>query len=240
MQMRLDKFISEGAGISRAQARKLIIKGCVTVDGVTAKKIDAQTSQEQEVKINGDSVFYEEFVYIMLNKPLGVVSASKDKNDVTVTDLVAKDFPKRELFPAGRLDKQSEGFVLITDDGKFAHDILSPKHHVPKTYIVTLDAPVTPLVIEAFEKGVELADGQVMKCAEIKILENDTTAQIILHQGVYHQIKRMLGVFDIGVNTLYRTTIGNLSMPADLASGKYIKLTKKQVEMIAPSMFTEN
>ena len=241
MQTRLDKFISESMAISRADAKKLVSKSAVTVNGTIVKKSDIKIDTDtDEVKANGKTLTSEQFVYIMLNKPVGVVSASTDKNDVTVIDLVKDDFPRRNLFPAGRLDKTSTGFVLITDDGQFAHDILSPKHHVPKTYIVTVDNPVTDEVVQAFEDGVTLADGQLMKPATIIPNENRYTAKIILHQGVYHQIKRMLGVFDIGVNTLHRTHIGSLELPADLQPGEYVKLTKEQLLQITNNMFTKS
>jgi len=240
MQYRLDKLVCELAGVSRTDAKKLITKSLVKVNGEIVKKIDFKADTSDEIVINGKSYAHEEFVYIMLNKPRGVVSASSDKNDVTVIDMVKSDFPRRNLFPAGRLDKTSTGFVLITDDGNFAHDILSPKHHVPKTYIVTVDSPVTAEVVAAFENGVTLADGTLLKSATIKPYDDGYTAEIILHQGVYHQIKRMLGVFDIGVNTLHRTAIGGLEMPQDLAPGEFIKLSKSQVAEIAGDMFTEN
>ena len=241
MQTRLDKFISEAMAISRADAKKLISKSAVTVNGTVVKKSDIKVDTDtDEIKANGKSLTHEQFVYIMLNKPMGVVSASTDKNDVTVIDLVKDEFPRRNLFPAGRLDKTSTGFVLITDDGRFAHDILSPKHHVPKRYIVTVDNPVTQQVVQAFEDGVTLADGQLMKSATIIPSEDGYTAEIILHQGVYHQIKRMLGVFDIGVNTLHRTAIGQLELPDNLAPGEYVKLTADQLELITADMFTEN
>lgn len=241
MQTRLDKFISEAMAVSRADAKKLISKSQVTVNGTIIKKTDIKIDTDTDtVKANGKTLTHEQFVYIMLNKPVGVVSASSDKNDVTVIDLVKDDFPRRNLFPAGRLDKTSTGFVLITDDGAFAHDILSPKHHVPKTYIVTVDSPVTDRVVQAFENGVTLADGQLMKSATIIPYGDRLTAKIILHQGVYHQIKRMLGVFDIGVNTLHRTHIGSLELPADLQPGEYVKLTKNQLLQITNNMFTEN
>ena len=241
MQTRLDKFISEAMAVSRADAKKLISKSAVTVNGQVVKKSDAKVDTDtDQIKANGKLLTREDFVYIMLNKPVGVVSASTDKNDVTVIDLVKDEFPRRNLFPAGRLDKTSTGFVLITDDGQFAHDILSPKHHVPKTYIVTVDSPVTETVVKAFEEGVTLADGQLMKSATIIPYEDGYTARIILHQGVYHQIKRMLGVFDIGVNTLHRTTIGQLELPEDLAAGEYIKLSESDLKKITNNMFTEN
>ena len=240
MQYRLDKLVCEVAGVSRTDAKKLITKGLVKINGRVVKKADRKAEDTDDIVINGKSYSHEKFVYIMLNKPRGVVSASADKNDTTVIDLVAADFPRRNLFPAGRLDKTSTGFVLITDDGNFAHDILSPKHHVPKRYTVTVDSPVTDRVVKGFEKGVTLADGTLLKSAEIFPSEDGLTAEIILHQGVYHQIKRMLGVFDIGVNTLHRTAIGSLEMPQDLQPGEYIKLDKKQVEKIAVGLFTEN
>ncbi|MBQ8604097.1 MAG: rRNA pseudouridine synthase [Oscillospiraceae bacterium] len=240
MQYRLDRLVCEVSGVSRADAKKLISKGLVKINGEIIRKADRKADDTDDIVINGRSYTHEKYVYIMLNKPEGVVSATGDKNDVTVVDLVKDDFPRRNLFPAGRLDKTSTGFVLITDDGSFAHDILSPKHHVPKTYIVTVDNPVTDRVVKAFEEGVTLADGTLLKSAEIIPSDDGLTATIILHQGVYHQIKRMLGVFDIGVNTLHRTAIGGLEMPADLVPGEYVKLTKQQVEMIAGVMLTEN
>lgn len=241
MQTRLDRLISESLAISRRDAKKLISSSKVSVNGVLAKKGDIKIESERDiVKVNNKSISSEKFVYIMLNKPQGVVSASSDKNDVTVIDLVKNDFPRRNLFPAGRLDKTSTGFVLITDDGQFAHDILSPKHHVPKTYIVTVDKQITEDVVEEFKNGVRLKDGQLMKSAEIIPEKDGFTATIILHQGVYHQIKRMLGVFGIGVNTLHRLAIGNLYLPADLEPGEYLKLTRNQVEQITKSKLTEN
>ncbi len=240
MQYRLDRLVCEVSGVSRADAKKLITKGLVKINGEIIRKSDRKAEDIDDIVINGRSYTHEKYVYIMLNKPQGVVSATGDKNDVTVIDLVKNDFPRRNLFPAGRLDKTSTGFVLITDDGNFAHDILSPKHHVPKTYIVTVDSPVTDQVVKGFSEGVTLADGTLLKSAEIIPSDDGYTAQIILHQGVYHQIKRMLGVFDIGVNTLHRTAIGGLEMPESLQPGEYVKLTKQQVELIADSLLTEN
>ena len=236
MQTRLDKLISESMAVSRRDAKKFLSKGAVTVNGVSVRKGDTKVDTDNDdIKVNGKNVVSEKFVYIMLNKPMGVVSASTDKNDVTVVDMVKDDFPRRNLFPAGRLDKTSTGFVLITDDGQFAHDILSPKHHVPKTYIVTVDKPITAEVVKGFEEGVTLADGQVLKSATIIPHGDRYTATIILHQGVYHQIKRMLGVFSIGVNTLHRTAIGSLSLPCDLQPGEYVKLDDSQLAQITKS-----
>lgn len=144
--MRLDKYLSERLGIPRGESRKLAAKGRVTVNGVLTKKADTQIEETTaEVAVDGRLLAgaYQKYVYLMLNKPEGVVSAAQDKRDTTVVDLVKDAFPRRQLFPAGRLDKTSTGFVLLTDDGTLAHDILAPGRHVPKQYLVTLDTPLT-------------------------------------------------------------------------------------------------
>ena len=132
--MRLDKYLAETAQCTRSEAKALLAKGRVTVNGAVCKKGDTQLKAADAVAVDGRALDYQQFVYLMLNKPEGVVSASTDKRDTTVVDLVGDAYPRRELFPAGRLDKTSTGFVLLTDDGGFAHDILAPKRHVSKTY----------------------------------------------------------------------------------------------------------
>ena len=206
--MRLDKYLAERTGMTRSESRKAVTKGRVSIDGAVCRKADTQLD-ENTAAVALDSVplagAYRKFVYIMLNKPEGVVSASRDKKDTTVVDLVAADFPRRELFPAGRLDKTSTGFVLLTDDGALAHDILSPAHHVEKQYVVTLDTPLT---------------------------DDGLTVQVTLRQGVYHQIKRMFGVFDAGVNALHRESIGGVALDPALAPGQWRELTAEEVERL--------
>ena len=141
--MRLDKYLAETAQCTRSEAKTLLQKGRVTVNGAVCKKGDTQLKDSDNVAVDSQPLAYQQFVYLMLNKPEGVVSASTDKRDTTVVDLIGDAYPRRELFPAGRLDKTSTGFVLLTDDGGFAHDILAPKRHVSKTYTVTLDTPLT-------------------------------------------------------------------------------------------------
>ena len=232
MLMRLDKFLSDSMEISRQDAKKLLSKGQVMVDGAVAKKGDIKIKDDTVVTVNGKKVEYTEFVYIMLNKPIGVVSATDDKNDVTVVDLVKKDYPKRNLFPAGRLDKTSTGFVLLTDDGVFAHDILAPKKHVSKEYIVTLDAPINDEIIQQFNSGVTLADGTLLKSAVLEATDDPLVVKVVLKQGVYHQIKRMFGVFDIGVNGLHRTHIGGVELDKNLTGGQYRPLTNEELAKI--------
>ena len=137
--MRLDKYLAETAQCTRSEAKALLSKGRVQVNGAVCKKGDTQLRETDTVAVDGKALNYQQFVYLMLNKPEGVVSASTDKRDTTVVDLVGDAYPRRQLFPAGRLDKTSTGFVLLTDDGTFAHDILAPKRHVSKTYTVVLD-----------------------------------------------------------------------------------------------------
>lgn len=231
--MRLDRFVSEGLGVTRSQAKALIQKGRVQVEGAVCKKADTQVGENSAVTADGQSLGKQEPVYLMLNKPLGVVSASTDARDTTVVDLVGDAFPRRTLFPAGRLDKTSTGFVLLTDDGVFAHDILSPRHHVSKTYSVLLDTPVTQEMIRGFETGVTLADGQLMRSAQlIADPQEPCRCTVVLHQGVYHQIKRMFGVFDAGVNELHRLAIGGLRLDETLAPGQWRQLTRDEIRTL--------
>ena len=237
MLIRLDKYISDAAQVSRQDAKKFLSKGMVAVDGKIVKKGDAKVDDAVNVvTVNGKPLQYQKFVYIMLNKPKGVVSATDDKNDVTVTDLVKKDYPKRNLFPAGRLDKTSTGFVLLTDDGEFAHDILAPKKHVSKEYIVTLDAPINDGIIEQFNSGVTLADGTLLKSAVLEKTDEPMVVKVVLKQGVYHQIKRMFGVFDIGVNELHRSHIGGVKLDDSLGDGEYRELTAAELEEISSAI----
>lgn len=169
----------------------------------------------------------------MVNKPAGVLSASRDPHQQTVVDLVRDRYPRRELFPAGRLDKDSTGFVLLTDDGALAHALLSPRHHVEKTYKVTLDLPADEKMQRGFADGVTLADGERMLPARLKIeAENPTCVTVVLHQGVYHQIKRMFGVFGAGVCTLHRSAIGPVRLDPQLAPGQSRPLTEQELKSL--------
>ena len=234
--MRLDKYLAERTGMTRSESRKAVTKGRVMVGGMVCRKADTQLDEHTaEVALDGTPLAgaYQAFVYIMLNKPEGVVSASRDKRDTTVVDLVAADFPRRELFPAGRLDKTSTGFVLLTDDGGFAHDILSPRHHVSKTYTVTIDTPLTQEMRTGFAAGVTLADGTALSPAEVTALSPDgCTVRVVLRQGVYHQIKRMFGVYGAGVNALHREAIGGLALDAQLTPGQWRELSDEEVAKI--------
>ena len=231
--MRLDNYLAETAQCTRSEAKALLSKGRVQVNGAVCKKGDTQLRETDTVAVDGKALNYQQFVYLMLNKPEGVVSASTDKRDTTVVDLVGDAYPRRQLFPAGRLDKTSTGFVLLTDDGALAHDILSPAHHVEKQYVVTLDTPLTDAMRRGFAAGVTLTDGETMAPAGVEPLTGDgLTVQVTLRQGVYHQIKRMFGVFDAGVNALHRESIGGVALDPALAPGQWRELTAEEVERL--------
>ena len=231
--MRLDKYLAETAQCTRSEAKSLLAKGRVQVNGTVCKKGDTQLKAGDAVAVDGQPLQYQQYVYIMLNKPEGVVSASTDKRDTTVVDLVGDAYPRRQLFPAGRLDKTSTGFVLLTDDGAFAHDILAPGRHVSKQYLVTLDTPLTGAMTAGFAAGVTLADGQTLAPAEVGPAGPDPcVVRVVLHQGVYHQIKRMFGVFGAGVNGLHREAIGPVALDPALAPGQWRELTGEEVSAL--------
>ena len=231
--MRLDKYLAETTQCTRSEAKALLAKGRVTVNGAVCRKGDTQLKEADAVAVDGKALAYRQFVYLMLNKPEGVVSASADKRDTTVVDLVGDAYPRRELFPAGRLDKTSTGFVLLTDDGALAHDILAPAHHVEKQYLVTLDTPLTEEMRRGFAAGVTLADGQTLAPAAADPAGDDPCAvRVTLRQGVYHQIKRMFGVYNAGVNALHRESIGGVALDAALNPGDWRELTDAEVERL--------
>lgn len=231
---RLDKIIGNSSGISRSELKKLAKKGAVRLNGETvfdlSVKADAQSSK---IELNGEVINTEKFIYIMQNKPVGVVSASNDKNDVTVISILPDCLKKKGLFPAGRLDKDTTGFVLITNDGGFAHRILSPSNHVPKTYIAKLDGACTDNEISVLEKGMELKDGTVFRPASVKTLNPEKTlAEVIICEGKYHQIKRMFKAVGLEVTELKRIKIGGLSLDPKLSEGSSREIGADELKLI--------
>ena len=232
--MRLDKYLAEAAQVTRSESREMIRAGRVRVNGAVCSRPEQQVSEMDAIQLDGRGRPRQAFVYLMLNKPAGVVSASADRRDTTVVDLIGGAYPRRELFPAGRLDKASTGFVLLTDDGAFAHDILAPRRHVPKTYRVTIDTPLTDEMAAGFAAGVTLADGLKLSPAQVTPLSDDgRTVRVVLRQGVYHQIKRMFGVYSAGVDALHREAIGGVWLDQALAPGAWRELTEEEVAAIA-------
>ena len=174
---------------------------------------------------------YKKYIYIIMNKPTGVLSASEDKNRKTVVDLVPENLKRNGLFPVGRLDKDTTGLLIITDDGEFAHNVISPKKMVNKTYIAELDGEVTEEMCDVFAKGVILADSTQCRPAVLKNLGN-CKAEITIYEGKYHQIKRMFGTVGLGVNGLHRKSLGGLNLPDDLAEGECRALNNDQLKSV--------
>lgn len=229
---RLDKVISTALGLTRSQAKDLVKSGEVAVAGQVVKS-SALKVEPDTVTVSGKSVSYKEHIYLVLNKPQGVVSATEDTRDTTVLDLVPEELFRQGLFPAGRLDKDTTGFVLLTDDGDFAHSILSPRHHVSKTYFVTLDKPVDESLVAKFEQGVELYDGTVCLSAELSIDTSDAThCTVVLHEGRYHQIKRMFASFGYTVVALHRHAMGSLELDPTLAPGECRELRQEELNLL--------
>jgi len=230
--MRLDKRLADALNITRSEAKQKIKKGAVAVNGTVVKTPDFACADGDSVTVDGAALHSGRFVYIMLNKPQGVISASDGKGEKTVVDLVPEEMRCKGLFPAGRLDKDTTGFVLLTNDGAFAHDILSPSKHVDKTYIARLDKPVTNTVIADFEGGMTLG-GEKLLSAEITRLNDDgTEVQVILRQGLYHQVKRMFQKHGLTVTALHRTAIGGLSLDETLPAGACRYLTAEELKRI--------
>lgn len=229
---RLDKILSTQLNISRTDAKQMIKKGRVSVNGIPAKSGDVKVADADIVAVDGNEISYSRFVYIMMNKPKGVISASDGKGEKTVVDLVPSDMQRRGLFPAGRLDKDTTGFVLLTDDGEFAHSILAPSRHIDKTYVVTLDKPVTPKAVADFRSGMEL-NGERLLQADAEIISEDATVcRVVLRQGLYHQIKRMFKKHGLTVLELKRVKMGNLPLDDSLLPGECRYLSQKELNLI--------
>ncbi len=232
---RIDKIIASQGVYSRSEVKALISKKKVLVDGEVIKsssvKVDPAVAT---ITVGGVDITVKKFVYLMLNKPKGYVSATEDKEHQTVLELIPQEFSGRNMFPAGRLDRDTTGLMIITDDGQMAHNILSPKKHVQKVYHVELDIPVTEEMALGFAEGVELNDG-VCKDAVLVNTSGKTgknTCFVTLKEGRYHQIKRMFGCFGAKVIELHRVTMGNLHLPEDLAVGECRELTEAELLML--------
>ncbi len=228
---RIDKIIGNQTEYSRKDVKKLVLQKRVKVNGELVLKSDIKINPDKDlISIDGKDINVTEKIYLILNKPQGYISATEDKSQKTVLDLIDEKYYHRELFPAGRLDKDTTGMMIITDDGQFAHNILAPKKHISKTYEVEIDIPVTEEMKLGFEKGVNLNDG-VCKTAKLEIT-GENTATVVLTEGRYHQIKRMFGCFGAKVTKLHRTAMGFLKLPEDLKEGESRELSKEELELL--------
>ncbi len=228
---RIDKVICNQLGYTRKETKRILHKKRVEVNGNIIVDSDYKVDIEKDkITIDNKPLEVKEYVYLILNKPKGYVSATKDNKDKTVLELVPEEYLHRDLFPAGRLDKDTTGLMLITDDGVFAHEILSPKKHIKKSYLVVIDNKITEKMVKDFSKGIELKEG-LTKPAELKILESNTGI-VTLTEGKYHQIKRMFLKEGSKVIELKRICMGNLCLPEDLTEGEIRELTKEELSQI--------
>jgi 16S rRNA pseudouridine516 synthase len=233
--MRIDKLLANLGYGSRKEVKGLLKSGSVKINDVVVKDAKQHVDPQKEtVTLNGEVIEYKEFIYLMMNKPQDVLSATEDHRDKTVIDLLEIEDQVYDPFPVGRLDKDTEGLLLITNDGQLAHRLLSPKKHVPKTYFAVIDQEVTEDDVIAFNNGVTLDDGYVTKPGELKILKSGIRSDIELTitEGKFHQVKRMFEAVGKRVIYLKRLTMGPLELDETLELGEYRELTDEEIELL--------
>lgn len=226
--IRLDKFLCEMEIGTRSQVKDMVKKGMVSVNGEVVKKADYKFDETAAtVSVNGKEISYQKYYYYMLNKPQGVVSATTDNHDKTVLDIL-KDVPGKDLFPVGRLDKDTEGLLLITNDGELSHNLLSPKKHVDKTYLVETKENITEEMVLQLKEGVDIGEEKLTLPAKVNVLE-DKKLELTIMEGKFHQVKRMLKAVDNEVIYLKRLSMGSLRLDEKLALGEYRCLTEEEI-----------
>lgn len=229
MGERLDKLLSDTGRWSRRESKELVRQGRVEANGRRCKTPEEKYERDGlELRVDGASVFAEKYTYLMLHKPGGLLSATQDRKQRTVLDLLPPELRRRELFPVGRLDKDTEGLLLLTNHGELAHRLLAPKHHVDKVYLVQVDGQLNQADVEAFEAGVTLGDGLVCLPAGLEPLENPSWGRVTLREGKFHQIKRMLAHQGKPVLYLKRLSMGPLELDPDLKPGEFRPLTEAE------------
>lgn len=228
--MRLDKLVSDAVGITRKDSKNLIKKGLVSVNGAIIKDAGANVSESDTLVVDGKIAEYKKFIYLMMNKPQGYISATDDKRQKTVLDLLDESFSRYDLFPAGRLDIDTEGFLLLTNDGQTAHNLLSPAKKVGKEYFARLEKPLSEEDIATIEQGVDIG-GYITKPSKI-VRKSENECVITIVEGKFHQVKKMFE--SVGNKVIYLKRISFASLPLDpeLALGEYRFLTKDEVDII--------
>lgn len=234
--MRLDKFLCEMNTGTRSQVKSFIRQGLVTVNGCTVKNPECKVDEEHDrIALRGELLSYRRFCYYMLNKPQGVVSATRDNTEKTVLDLLPPDIPGGTsmggIFPVGRLDKDTEGLLLLTNDGELAHRMLSPKKHVDKTYLVGIARPLKEEEVKRLENGVDIGEKRLTQPASVSI-QSETEILLTIHEGKFHQIKRMLEAVGNKVVSLKRISFGTLALDKALKTGEYRELTEQEVNTL--------
>ncbi|MCY7092746.1 rRNA pseudouridine synthase [Streptococcus oralis] len=239
--MRLDKFLVACAVGSRTEVKNLLKSGRVTVNGKKEKSAKLQINEERdEIRFDGQVLEYEEFVYYMMNKPQGVISATEDPKHRTVLDLLDDLARTKEVFPIGRLDINTHGLLLLTNDGKLAHAILSPKRHVDKTYLAQVKGIMTQEDVERFAKGIPLKDFTCqpakLEIVSVNPVKNQSLVRVTIAEGKFHQVKRMVSYCGKEVVDLQRLTMGTLALDENLERGEWRRLTKEELEVLLASI----
>ena len=234
MKIRLDKYLADMGKGTRSEVKKAISKGLVRVNNVIVKKPETKLDTDSDhVLFDGVLVGYAQHEYYMLNKPAGVISATEDKREKTVIDLIIER-KRKDLFPVGRLDRDTEGLLLISNDGELAHRLLAPSKHVDKVYYAKIDGEVTIEDVEAFQQGVDIGEEKLTRPAKLRVLKSGTQSEIELTicEGKFHQIKKMF--ISVGMKVLYlkRVKIGNLMLDNNLNYGECKQLNKEDIEKI--------
>ena len=232
--IRLDKFLSEMSGWTRSEVKKIVRTGSVTVDGNEVKKPETKIDEKLSiVSVDGRQIKYNKYEYYMLNKPKGFVSATTDREHKTVVDIISSS-KKKDLFPVGRLDIDTEGLLLITNDGELAHRLLSPKNHVEKTYYVEVSGILDDVDVDAVEEGLDIGEEKKTIPAKMEILKTDiqnniSSCYLTIHEGKFHQVKRMMKNLGKTVTYLKRVSMGSLILDSKLKNGNYRKLTEQEI-----------
>lgn len=230
--MRIDKLLANVGFGSRKDVKVLLHKKMVTVDGQVVKQADTQVDPAtSQIMVGGTPVTYEKYIYLMMNKPADVVSATHDKRDTTVIDLLEERYRSQDLFPVGRLDKDTTGLIILSNDGGFAHRALSPKKHVEKTYRAAINRDITPQDVAAFAKGIMLGDGYVCMPATLSAA-GAQTAEVVMAEGKFHQVKRMFAALQIDVLTLERVAFAGIMLDKNLPQGEYRPLNADELHAI--------
>lgn len=235
--MRIDKYLANMNVGSRKEVHQLIKKGLVDVNGKTIKTPKEKINEDDVVTVNGEKVAYQKYHYFLLNKPTGVLSATEDRSQKTVISLLKLEDRYQGIAPVGRLDKDTTGLLLLTNDGQLNHELLASNKHVAKVYRAQIAGVADDETVKTFASGMTLGDGTKLKPAKLKILKQDrenatSEIEIEISEGKYHQIKRMFGAVGMKVMALDRLAMGKLCLPADLKRGKYVELSLDEIENV--------
>lgn len=228
-RMRLDKFLATYTNLSRREAKQVIRQGEVFVGGETATSESDKVSPEQTICLRGEKINAREHLYLMMNKPKGVLSATRDREERTVLDLV--EGVERNIFPVGRLDKDTEGFLLLTDDGELAHRLLSPTYHVPKAYYLEYEGELWHDAVSQVAEGIDIGEKRPTKAGVLQLL-GEGKAELTIEEGKYHQVKRMIAVLGGRVTYLKRLSMAGLELDERLEPGEYRELTEGEIALL--------